>query len=324
VCAPAEPSWDVTQVLGVQDRPFRDGTVSMAARRGSVSLIRPILLTDTDAGLDTWENVTDVTPGGDIKNVGTITCPTPTTYTIGALTTRIKVGNFANQFFPEWVQHWQDTIAVEGARIAERRLIAQFEAAANAAMTRAAMVAQTGHTGATGQMGMTRELLFLLDLFLAQIRNRRRAPTMRFRLWIPRWLLAALRADLALEMPGSTVEKLTIAEQQIASWLETRNVAVSLLLEGASGQDFSAISAGAVANFPATQIMYLAPEGAVHTLTSPELNIGVYRDSALIDTNDFGIFSEIFEGLAFTDDDRYKLTTTFKPNGNVASALDIS
>ena len=65
---------------------------------------------------------------------------------------------------------------------------------------------------------------------------------------------------------------------------------------------------------------YLFAEGSFLFLDGGTLDLGIVRDSTLVGTNDYKMFVETFEGVAFVGVESLQITSTINVNG-VAAAL---
>lgn len=65
-------------------------------------------------------------------------------------------------------------------------------------------------------------------------------------------------------------------------------------------------------------------DGTFQRLDSGTLDIGVVRDSTLDATNDYEIFSEVFEGVAFRGVEALTLISPVLPNGASAGTIATS
>jgi hypothetical protein len=72
--------------------------------------------------------------------------------------------------------------------------------------------------------------------------------------------------------------------------------------------------------FPDSFSWYLFAEGSFLFLDGGTLDLGIIRDSSLVNTNDYKMFIETFEGIAFVGVESLKITTNISVNG-VAAAL---
>ena len=100
-----------------------------------------------------------------------------------------------------------------------------------------------------------------------------------------------------------------VSDDQVTALLRAQGINPIFHLDGQSaadlsgaggvGQQFLAQATGAINPFPGKVVWYLFPEGAVQFLDGGRLDLGVVRDSGLDATNDYELFIETFEALAF-------------------------
>lgn len=315
ICAPPQVIYDLPDLLGTTDRPVRDSLARFGADRGQVTILAPITLADVSGGtgVSLWSNTTDTTPGGSTKPCLVMTCPSPTTTAIHAITKCLQVGNFRARFFAEQIQEWIDHLDVWHARFAERDMLTTIGAG-----SKALTVGQ--------QLGTAKDMLTMIDRAVSQWRNRYRLPdTYRFRFMTPRWVRDQMREDIARELPSYTLdERLAVADAQIQRWFEVRGVNVTWLLEGETGQDYATQGGGAMQGVKTTVVSYLFPEGTWLWLDAAGYDFGIVRDSTLIATNDYRIFSETFEGVAMYGVESWRITSTVCPDGSTSGTIDIN
>jgi hypothetical protein len=123
-----------------------------------------------------------------------------------------------------------------------------------------------------------------------------------------------MAADLALQMPGDAMLN---AYAEIDGYVNARGV---ILTTSIDLNVFGAQSVGALLEFPDTFAWYLFSEGSFLFLDGGTLDLGIIRDSTLVNTNDYKMFVETFEGLAFVGIESLVVTSTINVNG-VAAAL---
>jgi hypothetical protein len=134
----------------------------------------------------------------------------------------------------------------------------------------------------------------------------------------PAWVKSAIQADFALQMPGDSAQALS--DGDIEGFLRARGVNITFHIDdsGATG----AQSSGACAEFPDTFTWYMFAEGSFLFLDGGTLDLGVIRDSTLVGTNDYKMFVETFEGLAFVGVESLKVVSTISVNGARAALRD--
>jgi hypothetical protein len=126
-----------------------------------------------------------------------------------------------------------------------------------------------------------------------------------------------MAADLTLNMPGDG--NLGAGEAEIKGYLGNSNVDMvgSLDLNSFGAQQGSAAK---LLEFPDSITWYLFSEGSFLFLDGGTLDLGIIRDSSLVGTNDYKMFIETFENVAFVGVESLKITSSISING-VAAAL---
>ena len=311
-CAPSVVLYDLP-VLGTAERPLRDSAmVRFAATRGGVRVIAPPKLSDLDLAINKWAAATDATPGGNTKGCLTVTCASPTETLVDSIVRCVKFGNFQARFYAESIDAWMELAATRWAREAEENTLALMASGSTAV--------------SLGQgLGTTRDVLAGLDRACASIRSSQRLPrNFPFRFVMPDWLLDNMRADLARELPGASSERLAVAEAELMGFFTTRNVNVTTILDGESGQEFANQGIGALLNWPTTVVTYLYPEGSWLFLDGGTLDLGVVRDSTLNAKNDFQMFAESFESAVFHGVVSHRLLFDICPSGQTSAAVSFN
>jgi hypothetical protein len=123
-----------------------------------------------------------------------------------------------------------------------------------------------------------------------------------------------MAADLALAMPG---DNLLNAYGEIDGYLAARNVNITYTPDQ---NVFGSQGATSLVEFNDTFVWYIFAEGSFLFLDGGTLDVGIIRDSTLVGTNDYKMFVETFEGVAFVGVESLKVTSTISVNG-VAAAL---
>lgn len=316
ICAPVPVQYDLP-ILGTDARPVRDSLARFGADRGGVRLLPPPQLSDMEGAVDVWTEANDQDPGSDgpeTKPCLTLDCPDDVETLVAAITQCLKIGNFRARFFPEQVEAWTRLVAVHAARVAENRILQKIGDLST-------------QVAVTEILGTTRTVLAALDRAAASMRSHHRLdPQFPLRFQAPYWLLNNMITDLAREMPGATDERLAMSEAQIQAFFTVRHINVSWFLDGESGQIFGAQLDGALNGWPDEVISYLYVEGTWLHLDAGMLDFGLVRDSTLNATNDFQLFSEIFEEAAFhgVEGTSLRLAIDICPNGQAAALDDTS
>jgi hypothetical protein len=323
ICAPGNVDYTVPTWASAL-RPLRDGLPSFQATRGALRYVTPPSIADVSSSTEVWTEATDASPGELTKPVYHVTCGEMVEVFVDAIPTRLGFGNMAGRFAPEQMAANVDLAAAYAARVAEDNLLDSLAAACIAGVTSAKV------------LGATRDLLTVINQAAAGLRSRHRiASSTMLTAVFPAWVRDLVRVDLARE----------IAHAQDAGWnslMVTDDMVTALLrasganpifhldgqpntVAGGVAQTFPAQSAsGAINPFPGKMVWYLFPEGSVQFLDGGRLDLGVVRDSVLDATNDFELFVEPFEQLAFRGftGAAIQYVSTLCANGTSAGTVD--
>lgn len=308
ICAPLEVRYDIPFV-GSTERPVRDALVRFGADRGGVRTIPPAVMSEVTGGVGLWTEANDQNPSSPtVKPCLVMTCPDEDETVVDAVTKCLEIGNFRARYFPEQVAEWTQLLSVWQARFAEQTLI---DTIAN------------GSTDiSVGQVfGTTRTILAALAREVAIVRYNYRMPrSFPLRLLFPEWVYENMKADLIRQMPvGSLAETLAVADSDLDSFFAALNIRVTLMKDAESGQRFSPQGDGTLNPWPSTVVGYVFPEGAWLFLDGGTLDLGIFRDSGLVETNDYRMFSETFEAAHFHGQFSHRFIFDICPDGTAAA-----
>lgn len=335
ICLPLETRYDMGCDVGVTDRPVRDALARFGADRGGIRFFKAPTLTSTDPNFanatgywrgdqsdpnsGTWhtygpDRVTPTNPA-DVKPCLEMNCVAEETAYIEAITLCLTFNNLTTRTFPELIKRQNELALVAHARVAENNLLAQLEAGSTQVQAQAQVV------------GATREILNLFDRAVASYRFKHRMSTSApLRGIFPSWVRNLLRADLALQMPGDGFDVFNLADSQIDNWFRTRNINPTWHLDGVGPAlvDSDGAGSGTAQGFelPDNIEFLLFAEGAWLFLDGGNLDLGVIRDSSLVQTNQYKQFVESFEGVANIGCDSYWVSASYQPTGQAASLVD--
>jgi len=299
--APYEVRYDIFGI-GSTSRPVRDSLAKFAADRGGIRFVTPPVLSSYANAVDVWTNATDITPSSATKASLTVAAAAEQTVATDAVTLQLQFGNLATRAYPELIARHNELGLIQHAREAEQNLMTQIGTASTAVTT-------------TSLIGFGRDFLVQIGRAAAAYRSRHRmevdAP---LRAIIPGWVKDAMAADLTLSMPGDNAMS---AYGEIDGYVASRNVNLTASFDATV---FGTQSAAALLEFPDSFVWYLFAEGSFLFLDGGTLDLGIIRDSTLVGTNDYKMFVETFEGLAFVGVESLKITSTISVNG-VAAAL---
>ncbi len=319
ICAPPTPIYEIATV-GDDARPVRDFLPSFLATRGGVTLRPGVNLQDIGAvntdnsGVTVWNNTTDTTPGQSTKHVLSVTCNEPVVTRVEAIVARLQFGNFMEAYDRETIAALRHEQMKFWARIAETQLITAMETASDASMT---------VPTPSGDLGFAREVLSSVGRVAVALRGQNRMdPNEILDVYLPSWVPQAMVQDRTLEIPGApsdTFDGFTLA--QIDGWFMARGLRVCWFRD--TQQLELAVDGQAVPRYPGTMKFYISEMGHFLFLDGGRLDLGIFRDSVLNDTNDAQTFMESMEGLANPGVTAWDVTLPVCISGSYSGPVDI-
>ena len=305
LCAPVTPYYGL-QMISVADRPVRAALPSFNADRGGIKAARPASLAAITTGVGAMTVAQDQAGGTQgTKTCQVVDCPAFEETDVEVLFHCLRFGNLGARTFPERVAQWNNLVLAAHARLGDRTLLTGID------------TASTQVTAASLGLGASADLLSQVLVAAAGMRSRHRMdPEAVLRLLIPRWVLDLLVSDVY----RSQFERFDMTPANFVALLRAANVEPSFYIDSAAGknQEFGVQSAGALLPFPSTVTWYLYPEGSFLYLDGGTLELGLVRDSVLNSTNDFEIFGESFENVAFIGIESLAVTSTVCDSGITA------
>ena len=289
--------------LGSAARPVRDSLPSFQADRGGIRYVTPPVLSSYANAVGVWTNAVDTDPQSATKASLTVTAAQEQTAVTDAVTLQMQFGNLFSRAYPELLARHNELGLIQHAREAEQNILSRIGSASTAVTT-------------TSLIGFGRDFLVQIKRAAAAYRSRHRiAPETQLRAIIPAWVIDAMSADLTLAMPGDNT--ISVGASEINGYLASSNVSLVASLDQ---NVFGAQSTGALNEFADSFTWYLFAEGSFIFLDGGTLDLGIIRDSGLVGTNDYKMFVETFEGVAFVGTESLAITSTISVNG-VAAAL---
>lgn len=306
LCAPVTNYYELMNIA-VADRPVRDALASFAAVRGGLKFAAPPTIAAVTTGVGIKTAAQDALGGTfATKTCQTVSCPAFSEKDLSMIYHCIKFGNLNARAWPEQVAQFNELVLAAHARLAEQALLDGIASASTA-------VTSTAIYGAYST---------LLDDFLfaaAGMRSRHRmAVNAKIRVLAPEWVGDLIAADLH----NRAFADFQWTRQNVATLLAKQDLLVTWYMDTATGagQVFGTQSAGVLLRFPTTVKSYIFPEGSYLFLDGGTLDLGIVRDSTLNSTNDFEIFGETFENIAFVGPESLALTSTVCPDGTTGPA----
>jgi chemotaxis protein histidine kinase CheA len=321
--APFEVKYDIFGIGSTTVRPVRDSLPRFQADRGGIRYVTPPTLIrfsegsvyDYDNAVGVWSAAADVaaaTTNSITKASLTVSSAQEQTVSTDAVTLQLQFGNLMTRAYPELISRHNELALVQHAREAELNLLSKMATASTA------VNAHVATTEAPSLIGFARDFLVQVRKAAVAYRSRHRIDQgTRLKAVVPAWIFDAMSADLALNMPGDN--NLGVGASEIQGYLSGSNVEMvpSVDLNSFGAQ---AGSAAALLEFPDTINWYLFSEGTFLFLDGGTLDLGIIRDSTLVGTNDYKMFVETFESVAFVGIESLYITSRISING-VAAAL---
>ena len=290
--------------VGTTERPVRDSLPKFQADRGGIRFITPPVLSSYANAVGTWTNATDTSPGTDTKTSLTVSAAAENTVATDAVTLQLQFGNLMTRAYPELIARHNELGLIQHAREAEQYLLGKISSASTAVTT-------------SSLLGFARDFLVQLGRASMGYRSRHRmASDAPLRVIAPSWVKDAMVADLAMNMPGDSN---LAAAGEIDGWMASRNVNITFTPDqnviGSQG-------VAALVEFTDSFTWYIFAEGSFLFLDGGTLDLGIIRDSTLVGTNDYKMFVETFEGIAFVGVESLAVTSTIAVNGTAAALRD--
>jgi len=310
LCAPVTPYYDL-MMESEAGRPVRDALPRFNADRGGIRFMAPPSLAAVTTGVGRITAAADGLGGTNAtKSCQTVACPSQTEVDVAIIFHCLRFGNLGTRAWPEQVDQFTGLTMAAFARIAEIALLDGINAAST-------------QVTATQVGGAANTLLGQILTAAAGQRNRHRMdPNRVLRCLLPAWSLDLLLVDLLRQQ----FDRFEATKDDLVAWLRARGIQATFYQDGQTGgsQIFGAQGASALLGFPANCIWYLFPEGSFMYLDAGVLELGIVRDSTLNSTNDYQIFGEAFENVAFLGFESLKVTSPVCATGEVTLPRTLS
>lgn len=305
LCAPVTPYYNL-QMLSVPDRPVRAALPAFQADRGGINAAQPLSLADITTAVGIKTAAQDAAGGSSAeKTCQIVDCPDFVITDVEIVYHCVQFGNLGARAYPERVAQANSLVLAAHARTAESQLLTNI-----AALSTAVTAASTG-------LGVTASLLGEILAAANGMRNRHRMnPEAVLRIMLPDWSVDLMVSDVI----RGQFDRFGTTEESVTALLRSFDLEPTFYIDGAAGasQVFGAQNAGALLAFPPTVVWYLFPEGSFLYLDAGTLELGIVRDSVLNKTNDFQIFGESFENVAFVGVESIQVTSTVCDSGAVS------
>lgn len=300
LCPPPTPVYDF--VGGSEDNtPAIDSLPTYGAPRGRVLRMGSPLLADIDqSGIGFWTAADDVNPSS-AKLCSVINCPANETFEIYGVYKCVEVQNLMALTYPELVAHFLRQLSALHARKRELRFL-------DAMMTRAGGVAAAITTSST--YGSEATLLSRMNEVGDNYTENERYADGGLRAWMPNWVITSIQNDYIRR--GAVAPSLATINGRFRDigidpvWVRESPTTIT----GGSGLTNYGYTNG-VRTIQTTGGALLQPQkfwallsraGNWRRMDIGQADLGLttfreYRDTAMLRTNKYRLFMEVFEGF---------------------------
>ncbi len=305
LCAPVTPYYGLMDI-STATRPVRAALPAFGADRGGLNFGRPASLSDITTAVGAITAAADAAGGTfATKTCQRIECPEFEEVDVDTLYHCLEVGNLLSRTFPELVAQWTSLTMSAHARLAESRLLTGID--------QASTEVTAGNLGLGASASLFSQYLAAANGY----RNRHRMdPEAVLRLLLPDWSIDLIISDVI----RSQFQRFDTDEARVTALLRSFDIEPSFYIDGAAGrgQVFGTQTAGDLLPFPADVVGYLFSEGSFLYLDGGTLELGLVRDSVLNQTNDYQLFGETFENVAFLGIESLAIVSTTCDSGTVS------
>jgi len=179
----------------------------------------------------------------------------------------------------------------------------------------------------TGFFGTARDLKNHLMQAAAQIRSvERLGDTPLIRVALPREAIDMCVHDVVAQTASGETQALFTTRADAQRFLASSGLGLTYVWEVPTGTDQFVTNATAqnLADYPDNMEIPIWIDGTVVFLDGGTLDLGIVRDSTLNNTNDYELFVESFEQVAWLGPFGLTLTLTTCPNGTSQIAKDLT
>lgn len=320
-CALLTPNYDIPTWAQAMS-PVEDALPTVGAPRGGIRYVTPPTWSEAYTGVRVTTGAQDAagystqTPSGPTapKPCVRLSCPPPLECTVDAVSACIELGNFQSMTFPELITVFTDHLAVAQAQVKEIYYLDGIDAGST-------------EVNYTGTYGATRSLVHSFALAAHAMRKRLHMPLdAPINVLVADTLIPLIRVDMVNDLhlglnflqedPETVARQLFQALRLNVSWYYDYSADV-----GAHGAMQITQSAGTLNPFPATFRSWMFPPGTWVRLDGGTLDVGMIRDSSLVETNDYRVFAEEWIQVCKRGSESLALDVTICPSGTGPSSV---
>ena len=295
LCAPAVPYYGLACMNTVR-RPVFNSLPQFQAPRMKVSIMPSPTLSQITTGYGQWTAANDADDAATKATCQTITCGSPTEYTMYGVYRCITIKNMLAMSYPELVEAWLNRLAAAHARLAEQLLL-------NAMGTGATMI----DAPLLGYGASTSVITTILNYIALYQETQRWDISGPLEAWMPRYAMTGIKMDLARRRNSSGGIQRIVSDAEVEAMFLEAGVNVHWFIDTPTWAQAvpSVASLNTLNLLPQAIDVLIAPPGKFALMDRGELAIGVtgnglYRDNTSNSKNQFTFFFENFEGIVNT------------------------
>jgi hypothetical protein len=311
LCAPVTPYYQLA-MISVADRPVRAALPAFNADRGGIRYARPASLGDITTAVGVKTAAEDAAGGTEAtKTCQVVDCPDFQETDVQIIFHCLQFGNLGARTFPERVTQWNNLTLAAHARLAETELLTGID------------TASTQVTATDLGLGVSASLFSQIMAAGSGMRSRNRMDNDAvLRIMLPWWSVYEIVSDVF----RGQFQRFDVDQARVVQLLRSINVEPTFYIDGAAGRNqvFGSQADGALLAFPAEIVWYLFPEGSFLFVDGGVLELGLVRDSVLNRTNDFQIFGESFENVAYIGVESLAVASTICDSGAVSNPVTVT
>jgi len=294
LCAPAVPYYGLA-CMNTTRRPVFNSLPQFQAPRMKVSIMPSPTLSQITTGVNVWTATDDANAAATKSECQTITCGSPTEYTMYGVYRCITIKNMLAMSYPELVEAWLNRLSAAHARLAEQQLLNQM--GTGATMIDAPLLGY----------GATTSILSTILNYIALYQETQRWDISGLlEAWLPRYVLTGIKMDIIRRRntAGTSVTRVP-SDAEVEGMFRDAGVNPHFFIDTPTWAQAVPAVGNPLNLIPQAVDILIAPPGKFALMDRGELSIGVtgnglYRDNTSNSKNQFTFFFENFEGIVNT------------------------
>jgi hypothetical protein len=315
-CTPQNQLYDFFR-LAQPIRDVEDCLPTVQAPRGGIRYIQANCTIQGAGAVGVWGGLTpgSIDPVSGEKPCDTVTCPNISEVLVEAVSKCMVFDNLQFRTFPELIENFMEDVGVQFTLTKQRYYLDAIDRAATA-------------TTGIGAYGAARALLYDFTVAAVGYRKRHHMPrNSRVQALIPDWAIDLWKADLFYDGDNG-LDFMNVPDSAVLEALASRNIDACFYYDSPTqvqaNEDNESVgltlaqAAGALNDYAPTVTSYMYAPGTWVKLDGGSLDVGLVRDHALNQTNDFSMFMEEWLGIAQMGCETIRIDSTVCADGSRA------